>query len=250
MCGEHASCRFASVLTPGSSPRVRGTPSPDNFPASDFGIIPACAGNTWARPCSGRVSWDHPRVCGEHTVSVLSPDGNTGSSPRVRGTHKTAIDAGWMDGIIPACAGNTRLFQDRRPLLWDHPRVCGEHFDGVEAGGYVRGSSPRVRGTPRGYRRCVRWHGIIPACAGNTKASVRRRQAAQDHPRVCGEHLRLALMSSRLTGSSPRVRGTHGAADHPGAVAGIIPACAGNTAPTPTWSRRPRDHPRVCGEHI
>ena len=49
-------------------------------------------------------------------------------------------------------------------------------------------------------------------------------------------------------GSSPRVRGI--GPPHPlmGVVAGIIPACAGNSAMARTSALIEGDHPRVCGE--
>ena len=67
--------------------------------------------------------------------------------------------------------------------------MCGEHdFDYVAVTG-VTGSSPRVRGAlskpPSGPADA----GIIPACAGSTKAQAVHPVASQDHPRVCGEHL-------------------------------------------------------------
>ena len=50
-------------------------------------------------------------------------------------------------------------------------------------------------------------------------------------------------------GSSPRVRGTLLALCGLLVGSGIIPACAGNTTPSRRRFGRPRDHPRVCGEH-
>ena len=51
-------------------------------------------------------------------------------------------------------------------------------------------------------------------------------------------------------GSSPRMRGTP---DHMGRFSrriGIIPAYAGNTSTPSVAPPPPRDHPRVCGEHL
>ena len=45
------------------------------------------------------------------------------------------------------------------------------------------------------------------------------------------------------------MRGTPLNGPHVGAERGIIPACAGNTAPEAKASRASRDHPRVRGEH-
>ena len=92
-----------------------------------FGIIPACAGNT--RDQSGQISAsrDHPRVCGEHTVSACRCASRSGSSPRVRGTLHDPRRPVRHPGIIPACAGNTAVVSSAWLLVGDHPRVCGEH---------------------------------------------------------------------------------------------------------------------------
>ena len=74
--------------------------------------------------------------------------------------------------------------------------------------------------------------GLIPACAGQTRsggALTRRRTA---HPRVCGADRTDVDEGWEATGSSPRVRGRPpgvGAEDDAG---GLIPACAGQTAPS------------------
>ena len=52
-----------------------------------------------------------------------------------------------MSGIIPACAGNTERSGSVEILNGDHPRVCGEHLNGVGPLDLNLGSSPRVRGT-------------------------------------------------------------------------------------------------------
>ena len=70
---------------------------------------------------------------------------------------------------------------------------------------------------------------FIPACAGNTAASIARRLLKAVHPRVCGEHERGEVCRDSVTGSSPRVRGTrYVLTDSPG-MGRFIPACAGNT---------------------
>ena len=111
------------------------------------------------------------------------------------------------------------------------------------------GSSPRMRGTrvrPTGRRSAL---GIIPAYAGNTRATAARPQPTRDHPRVCGEHTTMATWFMPLPGSSPRMRGTPHELRDGRVIDGIIPAYAGNT-----WNRQRQaspcwDHPRVCGEH-
>ena len=46
VCGEHSHILRWKDATMGSSPRMRGTPSPRLFHDGDTGIIPAYAGNT------------------------------------------------------------------------------------------------------------------------------------------------------------------------------------------------------------
>ena len=50
--------------------------------------------------------------------------------------------------------------------------------------------------------------GIIPAYAGNTGLCSDFQCFSGDHPRVCGEHSDVAIISGTLMGSSPRMRGT------------------------------------------
>ncbi len=65
-CGEHSSIICCSVTTPGSSPRVRGTPVCCAENRIDWRFIPAGAGNTRRDRCA-IAHWPvHPRGCGEH----------------------------------------------------------------------------------------------------------------------------------------------------------------------------------------
>src|SRR5256885_3034356 len=52
-----------------------------------------------------------------------------------------------------------------------------------------------------------------------------------------------------MLGPSPRARGAHPDLPWPARRAGTIPACAGSTVRSGTRTTRPRDHPRVRGEH-
>ena len=156
---------------------------------NELGIIPAYAGNTYENGCTVVKYRDHPRVCGEHAVQGRRVRLMGGSSPRMRGTPGRSHVSVRMAGIIPAYAGNTC-----RPLPYstpsrDHPRVCGEHVRTSFLGAWIRGSSPRMRGTHDGVKYTSYGLGIIPAYAGNTIPCYRSAGANRDHPRVCGEHL-------------------------------------------------------------
>ena len=168
MCGEHFCVPFGIFSHMGSSPRVRGTRRVRILIGLRTGIIPACAGNTRSASSPRTAIRDHPRVCGEHKSVCTPPTSCSGSSPRVRGTLEAGTYVFEADGIIPACAGNTRCSRPSRRCCRDHPRVCGEHSANAYMEQATSGSSPRVRGTHivRPARSACR--GIIPACAGNT----------------------------------------------------------------------------------
>ncbi len=72
VCGEHPSIATHAAASGGSSPRVRGTPSPAGWTS-----------NGWL---------DHPRVCGEHARAMVTSGPASGSSPRVRGTRCIASE--------------------------------------------------------------------------------------------------------------------------------------------------------------
>ena len=209
VCGEHALFAIANAPPLGSSPRMRGTH--------------ACPRKTT------RNRMDHPRVCGEHWLPSCSRLSNWGSSPRMRGTPKRTPPPPRPPRIIPAYAGNTSHI-----LRWR---------------GAIMGSSPRMRGTRLKGSYHMPTFGIIPAYAGNTAQGKLSHADVWDHPRVCGEHMPKASGVNVASGSSPRMRGTHGFHAGLAQVFGIIPAYAGNTPPCPGRAAIHWDHPRVCGEH-
>ena len=175
--------------SPGSSPRMRGTPDDHVGHFLRKRIIPAYAGNTASLRSQSARTEDHPRVCGEHRPFGRRLVASKGSSPRMRGTRAVSSRMPLRDGIIPAYAGNTHTNNHRSGSAWDHPRVCGEHFYVRTQDGEMRGSSPRMRGTPVRLRNRRPVRGIIPAYAGNTQCARMRSRFDGDHPRVCGEHL-------------------------------------------------------------
>ena len=87
VCGEHSGAVPAPVATTGSSPRVRGTQRARIVDWLRIRFIPACAGNTRRAPSGARSLTVHPRVCGEHQITINVKPTNGGSSPRVRGTR-------------------------------------------------------------------------------------------------------------------------------------------------------------------
>ena len=127
VCGEHSPISTRRTVSPGSSPRMRGTPKRVMVNTRSNGIIPAYAGNTVNTPGGEVLYRDHPRVCGEHAETVKNDRTLPGSSPRMRGTLDLNRGPLGNNGIIPAYAGNTEVRRPRALVPQDHPRVCGEH---------------------------------------------------------------------------------------------------------------------------
>ena len=148
VCGEHRGMDTRPGIRLGSSPRMRGTHTAKIVCRDVVGIIPAYAGNTGSLFQPAIRLEDHPRVCGEHTYPYTFRNGKQGSSPRMRGTHVAGNATPVDSGIIPAYAGNTCSGYGRALWTRDHPRVCGEHGFQTACSAPLRGSSPRMRGTP------------------------------------------------------------------------------------------------------
>ena len=173
----------------------------------------------------------------------------TGSSPRLRGTHRRAVRQGIRTGIIPALAGNTSAAPTANRNSGDHPRACGEHARRPWPPIEILGSSPRLRGTRVIHGVVPPMRGIIPALAGNTRPSRMTSNPEGDHPRACGEHGIHNHKGHNTPGSSPRLRGTLRFEPRAIWALGIIPALAGNTRSRSSSTCICWDHPRACGEH-
>ena len=196
MCGEHHYLLNDDISSPGSSPHVRGAPtrSPPDAPASR----------------------DHPRMCGEHRRRSVAQEVVPGIIPACAGS--TLV---WGDGAPdpPGSSPHVRGAPTGRARPWasarDHPRMCGEHQRSKGKGAHAVGSSPHVRGAQLLEFLHVLGAGIIPACAGRTEVSwtppVLRAGSSphvrgapccrtafgcrrRDHPRMCGEHERPAVL--------------------------------------------------------
>ena len=247
VCGERPTAAFDPSASVGSSPRVRGTVERLTVGSHRVRFIPACAGNGQEWLTEAGLNAVHPRVCGERPVCFRPPIGRSGSSPRVRGTAGSPARRRRSDRFIPACAGNGTLPTVVSSSPTVHPRVCGERRPSSSRSGHEAGSSPRVRGTGVEVVLVPLPHRFIPACAGNgTWCRLLPRWPAV-HPRVCGERFS-ASVSTRSSGSSPRVRGTGTRWSATSARCRFIPACAGNGQLNAKSPIAAAVHPRVCGE--
>ena len=67
-CGEHDQGKPLVDVDAGSSPRLRGTSPAKWIMRCRTGIIPALAGNIYAKRTYWPIVRDHPRACGEHRL--------------------------------------------------------------------------------------------------------------------------------------------------------------------------------------
>ena len=111
----------------GSPPRVREPLACCLFFSGKAGITPACAGTTISLAAWLLWYWDHPRVCGNHTMISATLKKQCGSPPRVREPLLFYFDKSPLLRITPACAGTTIKLCNFFFEKGDHPRVCGNH---------------------------------------------------------------------------------------------------------------------------
>ena len=227
--GEHRRRARRGVVTLGSSPHTRG------------------ARQRRLRKHDRRQ--DHPRIRGEHWPTRVSASSETGSSPHTRGAPRNVSHITPLSRIIPAYAGSTRISCAGGPPARDHPRIRGEHIYNNLKVPEQAGSSPHTRGARARPDGLLGRQGIIPAYAGSTATKGRRRLSKRDHPRIRGEHDSITSSAILAFGSSPHTRGALAIARFAATHQRIIPAYAGSTSTASNRSSRPRDHPRIRGEH-
>ena len=110
------------------------------------------------------------------------------------------------------------------------------------------GSSLRVRGAGRAGTRVPRCDRVIPACAGSGSARPSVGAWPSGHPCVCGERFWAEWTQPGYGGSSLRVRGAAEGCRSVTPLAGVIPACAGNSSGSRERTSVATSHPCVCGE--
>ena len=214
------------------------------------GITPACAGKRHCPRFRPGKTRDHPRVCGEKSSLMQMDVGPLGSPPRMRGKGCYMQELSGETGITLAYAGKSRSRRTTVRPLRDHPRVCGEKGPVGCKKTCGEGSPPRVRGkVVRGMQQALRYR-ITPACAGKSLTIQKLSTLRKDHPRVCGEKLKIPCWIAPNVGSPPRVRGKVVCHACVCRDLGITPACAGKRSQNTTNEETFGDHPRVCGEKV
>ena len=155
-------------LRAGSSPRVRGKLMSFHLSPSKRRLIPARAGKTRVDDEEAGAWTAHPRACGENGILAGLGGVERGSSPRVRGKRRMQGSRQGSLRLIPARAGKTRRRSQGPGGRRAHPRACGENGTPLTPDQARQGSSPRVRGKPRGGARASLSPRLIPARAGKT----------------------------------------------------------------------------------
>ena len=109
VCGEKSAGQAWVHPARGSPPRMRGKDTLPLDGGAGLGITPAYAGKSKCFHAVLLNLGDHPRVCGEKSVSLKTTRWSLGSPPRVRGK---AVQMGIrlvQPGITPAYAGKSPL---------------------------------------------------------------------------------------------------------------------------------------------
>ena len=207
LCGDHLDKFTDWTCLTGSPPLMRGPQCSLAQLYAYLRITPAYAGTTAMPGVIAIYFWDHPRLCGDHIVQLMHTREAEGSPPLMRGPRIHIPSTFPVVRITPAYAGTTRTRSRSVCMLWDHPRLCGDHLTEQYVYSFDDGSPPLMRGPQaiwpldQGYGR------ITPAYAGTTFKKACQLSKSGDHPRLCGDHSSWPSGSSDSGGSPPLMRG-------------------------------------------
>ena len=207
VCGEKQPVENKQSRRGGSPPRMRGKEACSACVHFRYGITPAYAGKRQERSLCRTNRRDHPRVCGEKSISTTSTAQTAGSPPRMRGKEVPENTYQLKHRITPAYAGKRFCVRWNIGNFRDHPRVCGEKMYGLLGASFALGSPPRMRGKGRVLPVFDSLTGITPAYAGKSVYFAIFCDFVEDHPRVCGEKQNAPIMQGLNLGSPPRMRG-------------------------------------------
>ena len=150
-----------------------------------------------------------------------------GPSSLTRGKRRRLQLAGQLPGLIPAHSGKTTNRGARATGTRAHPRSRGENLGVFHRGRGNAGSSTLTQGKHTQVDFLHPPVGLIPAHAGKTSTSNRRRGRGRAHPRSYGENRKSLLPTASQYGSSPLMRGKLKRSAQERRGRGLIPAHAG-----------------------
>ncbi len=146
-CGEHSRTGLGGRGESGSSPRMWGTRLERHCGSPLPRFIPTHVGNTQTSLFFTHTNPVHPHACGEHLKLKMILQFQTGSSPRMWGTHRADERPLIHVRFIPTHVGNTTNVNLQTNTLTVHPHACGEHLGRDPLSLPISGSSPRMWGT-------------------------------------------------------------------------------------------------------
>ena len=165
-----------------------------------------------------------------------------GLSPRVRGNRLPIHRIGHNRRSIPTCAGEPGINDRPRDTRRVYPHVCGGTFCPALHATDIR-SIPTCAGEPASWYE----YRSIPTCAGEPRLTRRLRSCRAVYPHVCGGTSTGLLLSFRVRGLSPRVRGNLHTSYCRQSTARSIPTCAGEPHRCAVRCTAREVYPHVCG---
>ena len=180
---------------------------------------------------------------------AMEADLARGPPPHARGSHGRLLVLVEGGGPTPACAGITTGTPAPAARTTAHPRMRGDHPNGVGAPSCRRGPPPHARGSRAHPRHVGRRQRPTPACAGITRPRVRTRGGARAHPRMRGDHWPAGGATATRAGPPPHARGSPGRARAEHRPGRPTPACAGITRSASGRTPASTAHPRMRGDH-
>ena len=107
ICGEKKNEKIAPCYTAGSPPHMRGKANLFQPSVHGYRITPAYAGKRRRPATTSPNDKDHPRICGEKKIYIISTARKEGSPPHMRGKGSPFHSAGLYFRITPAYAGKS-----------------------------------------------------------------------------------------------------------------------------------------------
>ena len=137
------------VLVKGSPPHTRDKCIAVCRRALETGIIPAYAGQIYRRKYEVSLFRDHPRIRGTNFLFYNFHPIRPGSSPHTRDKYSKGKICRDYGGIIPAYAGQIKIYDHHETGYRDHPRIRGTNIFSPSAFSQRSGSSPHTRDKSR-----------------------------------------------------------------------------------------------------
>ena len=170
--------------------------------------------------------------------------------PLARGIPLVLADRCLIEGITPACAGNTSAQALEYSPGRNYPRLRGEYLSGALTIWAKKELPPLARGIQLYQFRSPKSLGITPACAGNTIQEARPWCRGWNYPRLRGEYPKTIRAHCSHTELPPLARGIPIVYGLIPILAGITPAYAGNTPGALRGRGRLWNYPRSLGEYL